>query len=1300
MNSSLSINQKYKDISKELSKREKSCNRKVVYEYDRPNLNPYETYDDLQDFVSKEPFDIDRSCKVLTDDEKPKPDKYNRYYKNVYTKARCFSAQGKWDKKTINRNNNYDMGNCWVDENDRKCGALLSDFKLLREKDFKNGNITKQDIKESQKLCQTDNDCHLKRLGKYSIDCVSKDKIEEKIKSEKKSSSTNSNYESYSSSDNFEIDFNNIEKSLYDLYNSKKAPKTLKLIGKGNRCTNETEEEEVQLDELDQAMIVKINEDEKPPLAKLEIDKNIISMKNYLTYNYYNYLRYIYFILISLDLTIKTDIEIFKLYINDGSLTSIENFKAELDEYIEDFRNSYWHSEIPFVAPIYEKYFTRYFLNKATNSKIAIEANYEYIQELFVLSFIRSLSPIVERDVPIIMSYMTVKSQEKFIQFRSNYESIYPNLVSLTQEYERTANPDLYNNIIVLRNQLTEYYVDLFSEYFTSNIHKEIGGYNKIYIRYVRYLLSLTDPRDDKNVNFFLQHIELTHNKTNYLDRFSEFLYEYNLLLQNKKIADVTEYFNVYKKYFPNYFTFNDIYQYYSFIKTKLQQLDPNIREDLIELNKYIDKKKDINEFKRLYNLIDKNPDNYEYNLDKLYKKFFSVYYDDSYKSLSSSVSSSIKSYGPLYSSSSEYFSVSQYSSPIEMPTNPKLPTTPQSIINNICKTIHSNKLTKRGMLIWHSTGSGKTCTATSIIEGFWGTKQQIIYCSSREALVSNPPSNFYKCAADLFPRFAGKELNKIEKEFKSIGFNHLSFAQLSNRIENKNLDLNKCILIIDEVHNLFRPLSNQRKQHQKVENLLLSGSRFPKMKIFILTATLGDNPVEILKLLNIVRDNGTPEFKESDLDDIDQFKLKIRGLISFFDMSNDTSKFPVVINKDPIYVDMSQKQFEEYIIKYNEVKDSAKDFKALAKANTLNKYWAAARRYSNTLYNFEKGLTLREFSAKLEELLLNVLQYKDQKQYIYSAFYENKGYGGHGVLAIAKQLNERGYTKLTPSEAMRIMQNPKEEDKRPRYILAISTQLGTDKGADLDKLRALYNAPFNKNGEYVHLFLASQSYNEGIDLKAVRHIHIFEPLITWASDKQTIGRAARLCSHSDLDKKDWDVTIHRYISTFPTKEVKMDAAGILDLSQLVEQLGLLERQEEEIKEIVKENKDAIKEIKKSITKAKKAKQSIAELEYQLEDYTNLLEGIKADVDKNKQEIKKVKAAIKKLEKAEKGTSKKKKIDMTGIENIDQFIYNNAISKMQNILTLYQAMKEAAVDCQVLKEFHSSGNQIINCHNY
>jgi hypothetical protein len=820
----------------------------------------------------------------------------------------------------------------------------------------------------------------------------------------------------------------------------------------------------------------------------------------------------------------------------------------------------------------------------------------------------------------------------------------------------------------------------------------------------------LSDPRDNKNTNFFLQHIEINPNHNNLFQTLSDFLDEYNSLIVNKNIADVTEYFKIYKKYFPVYFTDTDIYQYYNYIKNKLKLLDPNDKDDFEELNKYIDQNMYINEFKELYNLIEKKPENYEIKLDRLYRRYFSKYYDDEEEEYfesaesfrSSQLSSSIKSYGPLYSLSPEFYSFSKSSSSSTIPKNTKLPTLPQSVINNICKTIYKKKINKRGMLIWHSTGSGKTCTATSIMEGFWGTKQQIIYCSSRDALVSNPPINFFKCANDLFPRFAGKNLKKIESEFKNVKF--FSFAQLSNRIEKKEVDLNKCILIIDEVHNLFRPLANQRQQHKKVENLLLSGSKFPKMKVFILTATLGDNPEEIFKLLNIVRDNGTPELKEADLNNIDNFKLKLRGLISFFDMSNDTSKFPVVIEKEPIYVDMSDEQFEEYITKYREVKDVAKDFKTLSRTNTLNKYWAAARRYSNTLYNFEKGLTLRQFSAKLEELISNVLQYKDQKQYIYSAFYENKGYGGHGILAIAKQLNERGYSKITPAEAVKILENPKESDKKPRYILAISTKSGsllsdTDKGGDLNKLRALYNSPLNKNGEYIHLFLASQSYNEGIDLKAVRHIHIFEPLITWASDKQTIGRAARLCSHSDLKKKDWNVTIHRYMSSFPTKKIKIDDKKA-NITDLLEELQLLERKEEELKNNLKDKKDEIKEIKKIITKTKKTKESVQDLEDEIEKINSIIEDIKTEIEKNKKDLKEMKSAIKKLEKDDIKKSKKKNLDTTGIENIDNFIYANALSKMQNILTLYQTMKEAAIDCQVLQEFHSSGNQNINCHKY
>ena len=60
----------------------------------------------------------------------------------------------------------------------------------------------------------------------------------------------------------------------------------------------------------------------------------------------------------------------------------------------------------------------------------------------------------------------------------------------------------------------------------------------------------------------------------------------------------------------------------------------------------------------------------------------------------------------------------------------------------------------------------------------------------------------------------------------------------------------------------------------------------------------------------------------------------------------------------------------------------------------------------------------------------------------------------------------------------------------------------------------------------------------------------------------------------------------------------------------------------------------------------------------------------------------------------------KKDFDVEGVENIDDFIYKQAIAKMKNILTLYQLMQEGAVDCLILNEFHKQGNKTINCHKY
>jgi len=1310
---SSSVQNAKKLISKELAKREKRCNNKIIYEYKRPTADPYEKYDNLDLFKQDNPFDTEKSCKVLINDRKIKTDKNSQYYKDIYTKARCRTAKGVWNKKTVNRNNTYDMGNCWVDNDDAECGELLEDSKFLRD-----GEISRDEIKKAQKTCNSNDKCDLKRISSNKIDCVAKSKFN---KEEIESNDNNESKKSSSSRKSISgrINFKNMESSLYDLYNSKDAPETLKLIGTGNRCVEGyTEEaEEIHDDIRDELIIENPNKDEeKPVIAQLEPIRNITSMRKYMVFNYTNYLRHIYFLIINTypDISNQSHVKLLSLYINpdpnDNSIILILiKFKTALDAYIQKFKTNYFMSRNNFdlidkyAGAFYDKWFTSYFYDPLTKEGLD---NYDYFQKLFIEYFIKLLNPNVAADVVILKYYMGDIAKERFEYFKKSYNRLINELKQKYEELKKSPFDEKINERIqILKFDVENLYLRDFKNYFTHEFSMEKERNRQIHQKCIRYSISLANPREESFKLLFAKHSNYVPVSSS-ITALEEFIEEYDELYR-KRDTDLDKYFNIYNKYFPDYFTIEELSFYNNFVKNKIINLDPNNTADYIDLAKYIDDKNKLKEFKQFYNLIDKDEtSNFDNQMKKLYKKYFSHYFEDTElrsSSSSSSYVSSNSSYGPLLSSSSRSSSRPEYSSPeVFVPKNPKLPTVPQSIINNICKTIHNNDLDKRGMLIWHSTGSGKTCTATSIMDGFWGTDKKIIYCSSVEAISSNPPINFYKCATDLFPRFAGKSLKDVEKSFKNVLF--LTFAKLANRIEKKQIKLDNCILIIDEVHNLFRPLITQRKHHQYLEKLLLSGSKFPNMKVFILTATLGDNPSEIFKLLNIVRDNQTSEFVESDLKDVDHFKKKIRGLVSYFDMSNDTSKFPVVVYEEPKFIDMSKKQFEEYVIKYKDVKESAKDFDKLSKLNSLNKYWAAARRYSNSLYNLEKGMKLRDFSAKLEELLLEVDKYQNKKQYIYSAFYENKGYGGHGILAISKQLEEKGYSRLTPGEAIKILNNPNKEteDKKPRYILAVSTQLGVNKGDDLDKMRALYNATFNKNGEYVQLFLASQNYNEGIDLKAVRHIHIFEPLITWASDKQTIGRAARLCSHADLDKGDWNVHIHRYMSNFPTN--KVDPENVANRNSVLAAIAELEAEEVKLKNGLKKYTSENKDISKQITKLKKAKADLSEYENKFSTNNSIIDNIKERIEKNKDELKQQKVELKKYPDElapPKGRGRTKKtVDASDVENIDKFIYKNSIAKMQHILSLYQAMKEAAVDCQVLKNFHSSGNQEISCHKY
>jgi len=1010
------------------------------------------------------------------------------------------------------------------------------------------------------------------------------------------------------------LDFSNIEESLFNYYSSINAPKTQKLIGTGDRCNNNDKDIQEKINE-------EINEEKK--LEKIIKDEEILIAKDLLKKYSNAYMKHLQYIIIftASNISYFNNNNIGKRILEKLLGKKYDDFFLDYNILLSNYRNYNYYFyyktgkkyEAINATEIFYKYFPTIF-NDYDKKEI------ERVAYLFIQSYVKKFNPLNDDEI----NQVNIKIFQKFLD--KNYDDF--------KYAYKTLDKRSVNGI----------YYDFFKKMFDLDIdnlelENEIDFYKyvKYYIIYYSFLKKIDNDEKREKLSFYITDV----------DKYDDFIEEF------KKSKNKIDLFN---KYFSNYFFDDYSIDKIYFIRNQINYLDPNINEDYEILKNYVDTSKSLSDYKKYYNLIenkslndDEDRDIELLNLRKLFfPNFFNNIEETKYK---------IK---PLIDAKKDLETEG---------TN--LPTVPQSVVNNICKLITEKKIDNRGMLLWHSTGSGKTCTATAIIDGFWNDNKDIIYCSSVDALISNPPFKFHECAINLFPRFKNKSLKDVDKLFTSRNIKFLSFAKLANRIEKKEINLNNCILIIDEVHNLFRPLLTQKKQHNYLEKLLLNQKAIPKSKIFILTATLGDNPDEIMKLLNIIKKPNIDEIKFDDIQSPELFRNKIRGLISYFDMSSDTSKFPVVYDEDPIYSKMSDKQFEKYLEQYKTIKDSSKNYEALAKANTLNKYWAPARKYSNMLYNYDKGLKLNEFSSKLETLLKSITNpdYDNHKQYVYSAFYENRGYGGQGILAIAKELDKLGYEKLTPSQAVEILNNPTEDNKRPRYLLAITTQLGTDKGGELKKLLELFNAPFNKYGEYVQLFLASQTFNEGIDLKAVRHIHIFEPLITWASDKQTLGRAARNCSHKDLDKNEWDVRIHRYMSNFPES---INSSGELDqLNQKLQELG-------DVEYLKNSKKDIQKKLKKERNNDKKTE----------------FEGEIQEIDNKINEIKEIAKQLKKLDK------NKKEYDIKDVENIDDFIYKQATEKMKSILTLYQLMQESAVDCMILNDFHKQGNKNINCHNY
>lgn len=145
---------------------------------------------------------------------------------------------------------------------------------------------------------------------------------------------------------------------------------------------------------------------------------------------------------------------------------------------------------------------------------------------------------------------------------------------------------------------------------------------------------------------------------------------------------------------------------------------------------------------------------------------------------------------------------------------------------------------------------------------------------------------------------------------------------------------------------------------------------------------------------------------------------------------------------------------------------------------------------------------------------------------------------------------------------------------------------------------------------------LASNKFNESIDLKDVSHMHFFEAFVDMASEKQALGRAVRYCSFANKNRTagEWKVFVHRYMSDKPII-VPIDKNPIRQ--KLQEAISELEEQithagsKEAIKlgqKATKAVQTQISKLEKQIEKGKATREQLKPLQIELQTLEKALE--------------------------------------------------------------------------------------------
>lgn len=475
-------------------------------------------------------------------------------------------------------------------------------------------------------------------------------------------------------------------------------------------------------------------------------------------------------------------------------------------------------------------------------------------------------------------------------------------------------------------------------------------------------------------------------------------------------------------------------------------------------------------------------------------------------------------------------------------------------------------------LFLFHSPGTGKTCSAIGAIEQVvqqsnqYNIKRALILVKNTGLVKQFHNEILFTCTNNKYvPDDVSRDQVKFSKTPAQLVYNVMTYEKFYNRFVNDRNGLinnfSNAFIVIDEIHDLLHS-----RMYSFIYDFLHS---ITNRKILLMTGTpMMNDASDIALLMNLIlpEELVLPTGSEFDARYIDsesgrlkedtQVELEnvCRGRVSYLRSRIDiqyefqgtridsTLAFPLSVNI------MSSHQTNYYRLAYQADSDREVGSGFYNQSLEASLFVFPGGEYGSTGYqNYiketrnwfsapflrslsgksteEKLQSISVWSSKYANVIRTIINNPDQNVFVYM-----KSITGSGAIVFGMCLELFGYRHTrgggsTPAKRYAILSGKTE--------------------TEWNTIRKSFNRASNKDGKYIQVLIGGEQIKQGVTFWSIQQIHIVTPEWNYSNIDQAIARGIRMRAHRYLNNKIVRVFLHVSVEQQDINTIDVDVYRI-----------------------------------------------------------------------------------------------------------------------------------------------------------